>query len=79
VPRALTIIIDPVATITVIVTEETMTHKMWYLQLRPKMRCLRRIFEFVIVEPVGTTATQQRVYSILKKSTRVSLWVTAKV
>jgi Zinc knuckle len=74
-----TTIIKPVATIMVIVTEETMNHKMWYLQLRPKMRCLRMIFGFVTVEPVGITAIQQRVCSILKKSTRVSLWVTAKV
>jgi hypothetical protein len=32
--------INPGATITVIVTEKTMTHKMWYLQLRPRMRSL---------------------------------------
>jgi hypothetical protein len=74
-----TAIIKPVTIITVIVTKKTMTHRMWYLRLRPKMRDSRKIFVSVTVELVDIIETILRDFSMLKRSKRTSRLVMAKL
>jgi hypothetical protein len=53
-------VIKAVTTLIVTVTEKTMTQKMWYLQLPPKIRSSRKISGFVTMELVDIIATLLR-------------------
>jgi hypothetical protein len=63
-----TAIIKPVTMIMATVTEKTMTHKVCYLRLPPKMRVSRKISGFVTVELVDIIATLLRLCSMLNRS-----------
>jgi Zinc knuckle len=56
-----TTMIKPVAIITVIATWKTMTHKMSYLQPRPRLRGLQTIYRLVTAESLGIIVPLKRV------------------
>jgi hypothetical protein len=72
-------IIKPITIITITMTKKDMTHKMWYLQLPPRMESSQQIYVFLTVKLVGIIEIFRRVCSILKISKRASRFVKARV